>query len=154
MSVSDVFKSMVGGATIACTVVCGHVQTGDRIMLMPGSEVGSVKCMSFDEAYWVLYDDGVYVMSRTNIQYECILISLPPLRPPVRAAIEVNGYPAKWAAAGDHVNIVTNSIDLAHVKCVLADCKDTKSLLCSTLYSCLLRKKVRGSHWTWLLYLF
>jgi elongation factor 1 alpha-like protein len=45
MSVTDVFKSVVGGATIACTVVCGHIQTGDKIQLMPGSETGAVKGM-------------------------------------------------------------------------------------------------------------
>ena len=43
MSVTDIFKSLVGGATIACTLVCGHTQVGDRIMLMPGAEIGTIK---------------------------------------------------------------------------------------------------------------
>lgn len=116
MSVTDVFKSIVGGATIACTVVCGSVQIGDKIMLMPGSEVGTVKCMSQPRA--------VHSANRTRacahwaVLLNIVMNSFVAVLPCTCPAIEVDSMPAKWAAAGDHISIVANGIDIAHVRYV------------------------------------
>lgn len=107
MSVTDVFKSIVGGATIACTVVCGSVQIGDKIMLMPGAEVGTVKCMFHLRAVH---------SANGSACAPCVVLNQHPVPCP---AIEVNSMPAKWAAAGDHISIVANGIDIAHVRYVL-----------------------------------
>eukprot|EP01134_Creolimax_fragrantissima_P005425 CFRG5425T1 len=61
MSVSDIFKSTVGGASILCTIHCGKLQVGDPIMHMPGSNVGVIKKLEVQEYVqdWAVAGDVV-----------------------------------------------------------------------------------------------
>lgn len=45
ISVNDVFKGMSGGFCLAGRIESGFIRTGDKVLVMPAGEQGSVKSM-------------------------------------------------------------------------------------------------------------
>eukprot|EP00124_Ichthyophonus_hoferi_P004534 Ihof_evm1s512 gene=Ihof_evmTU1s512 len=50
LSISDVFKSLNTGMSLAGPIICGHLQPGSSVMLMPGAEMGIVKAVEVNDA--------------------------------------------------------------------------------------------------------
>ncbi|ORZ28982.1 P-loop containing nucleoside triphosphate hydrolase protein [Lobosporangium transversale] len=63
MSVTDVFKS-AGGVSVAGRLEAGHIQVGEAVMVMPGSEMAVVKSMevNHEATRWAAAGDSVLLI--------------------------------------------------------------------------------------------
>lgn len=107
MSVTDVFKG-TGGVSAAGRLEAGHVQIGEAIMVMPGSEMAVVKS-KHHLFFYLLQSCCVFTFQA----WVCILIAACILI--VNIDMEVNDEPTRWAAAGDSVLLTLSGIDILQV---------------------------------------
>ncbi|KAF7731825.1 HBS1-like protein [Apophysomyces ossiformis] len=88
LGVTDFFKGGIGsggGVSIAGSVDAGHIQVGEQVMVVPGSELGVIKAMQVNDesANWAAAGDSVLMtlsgLDIMNLSTGCVLCS--PLAP-------------------------------------------------------------------------
>jgi elongation factor 1 alpha-like protein len=106
MSVMDVFKG-TGGIAVAGRLEAGHIQVGEAIMVMPGSEMAVVKSKLMHTCETTLWN-FIFTCQRPLTfprLFICFLIDM-----------EVNDESTRWAAAGDSVLLTLTGIDILQVR--------------------------------------